>query len=217
MKRYLFRPQARPRGPRDKSCNEAHIHKVAEAKHKDEDRMEHNEEHEHNEGPEPGEYIGVIVKEALSTLSTVANILPVPGLGPAVKLAINIIQAYDDGCATFDRADELRLRMKSLVDVLLDRLNGKTLDDIDDGLKKSIEMLHKDMEYIQMTLDSIASKGTFKFVMFRSLHEEKVRKCITKLDNAIVQFHMIRQVEHTIALAQLQHGVTALQDASERT
>ncbi|KAG6808377.1 hypothetical protein H0H92_004332, partial [Tricholoma furcatifolium] len=155
----------------------------------------------HNEDPKAGEYIGVIVKEALSTLSTVANILPVPGLGPAVRLAINIIQAYDDGRATFNRADELRHRIKSLVDVLFDRLNGKTLDDIDDGLKKSIEMLHKDMEYIQMTLDSIASKGTFKLVMFRSLHEDQ----------------MIRQVEHTIALTQVKQGVTALQDASEKT
>ncbi|KAG6811253.1 hypothetical protein H0H92_008371 [Tricholoma furcatifolium] len=200
MKPYSFRSRPRHHTP---NHNEAHVQEVATITD--------------NEGSKPEEYIGVIVKEAPSTLSTVANILPVPGLGPAVRLAINIIQAYDDGRATFDRADELRLRIKSLVDVLFDRLNGKTLDDIDDGLKKGIEMLHKDMEYIQTTLDGIASKGTFKLVMFRSLHEEKVRKCITKLDNVIVQFHMIQQVEHTIALTQVKHTVTALQDASEQT
>jgi len=45
--------------------------------------------------PTTGEYAGETAKEFLKALQAVAEAIPVPGLGQAVKLATNLIQACE--------------------------------------------------------------------------------------------------------------------------
>ncbi|KAG5653954.1 hypothetical protein H0H81_009070 [Sphagnurus paluster] len=88
--------------------------------------------------PSKGEYVVQATREFLQVLETVADGIPIPGVGTAVKTATKLIQACDESHARLKRAEDLKLRIKMLVAVLVDATKGKKAEEIQEKLKESI-------------------------------------------------------------------------------
>ncbi|KAF8074034.1 hypothetical protein FPV67DRAFT_1666763 [Lyophyllum atratum] len=157
--------------------------------------------------PTAGEYAGETAKEFLKILETVAQEIPVPGVGVAVKIATNLIKACEESHATLERAEELKLRIRTLVTALVNELKGKKAEDIQEKLKEDINSLEKDLTYIQSKLDEIASQNALLMTFFRSFNEEKVRKCVDRLSNSLEQFNLAREIDHANVLQNLEKQI----------
>ncbi|KAG6904738.1 hypothetical protein DXG01_007550, partial [Tephrocybe rancida] len=114
--------------------------------------------------PTRREYAGEAAKEFLTILDAVAGAVPVPGLSIVVKLALNIIKACEEVHATLEQAQELKLRIKALVLTLVNELKGKKEDEIRAQMIRDI--------------------GTLQ----RSLNNDKVRRCVARLDSSLENF-----------------------------
>ncbi|KAE9390946.1 hypothetical protein BT96DRAFT_1024303 [Gymnopus androsaceus JB14] len=88
----------------------------------------------------------------------------------------------------------LRKRIKHLAIILVDQLKGKKAEEVEERLKKDVEQLERDLKYIQTKLEGIASQHTILILIFRRLNEEKVRKCVEYLSDALESFNLSRQV-----------------------
>ncbi|KAG6829800.1 hypothetical protein H0H87_010141 [Tephrocybe sp. NHM501043] len=80
--------------------------------------------------PTSGEYAKQAAKEFLNVLETVAQAIPVPGLAMAVKIASNLMKTCEDSDAVLERAQDLKLRIKTIVVTLVNELKGKKADEI---------------------------------------------------------------------------------------
>ncbi|KAG6843696.1 hypothetical protein H0H87_001548 [Tephrocybe sp. NHM501043] len=65
------------------------------------------------------------------------------------------------------------------------------------------------MHYIEEKLNDIASQHRLLVILFRSLNEDKVRKCVERLDNSLEIFKLTRDLEHTDLLARLEQQISA--------
>ncbi|KAG6906201.1 hypothetical protein DXG01_015240 [Tephrocybe rancida] len=93
------------------------------------------------EKPMPGEYAGETAKGFLTILEAVAEAVPVPGVGIVVKLALKIIKTCEEGHATLEQAQELKLRIKALVLTLVNELKGKKEGEIRAQMIQGITIL----------------------------------------------------------------------------
>ncbi|KAF8074011.1 hypothetical protein FPV67DRAFT_1410258 [Lyophyllum atratum] len=157
--------------------------------------------------PTAGEYAGETAKEFLKILEAVAQEIPVPGVGAAVKIAMNLIKACEESHATLERAEELKLRITTLVTVLVNELKGKKAEDIQEKLKEDVNCLEKDLTYIQSKLDEIASQNALLMILFKGFNEEKVRKCVDRLSNSLEQFNLAREIDHANVLHKLEKQI----------
>ncbi|KAG6883150.1 hypothetical protein C0992_009541 [Termitomyces sp. T32_za158] len=95
-------------------------------------------------GPPTGnEYAGQAARGFFQTLEAISQAVPIPAFGVAVKIAANIIKACDDTKATLERADDLKVRIKTLVAVFVNELKGKKKEEIHDKLVQDVENLNK--------------------------------------------------------------------------
>ncbi|KAF5378118.1 hypothetical protein D9615_007542 [Tricholomella constricta] len=167
--------------------------------------------------PTSSEYTGEAAKEFLKVLAAVAEQIPVPGVGAAVKIATNLIQACDDSHATLERAEELKLRIKTLVTILVHELKGKKAEEIQEKLKQDIKSLEKDLTYIQTKLDEIASQHALLLILFRSFNEDKVRKCVGRLESALESFNLVRQINDTNLLNKLEKQIFSFHESHQKS
>ncbi|KAF8890303.1 hypothetical protein CPB84DRAFT_1785040 [Gymnopilus junonius] len=167
--------------------------------------------------PTTGEYAGEAAKEFLNVLQEVADSIPLPGLGHAVKLATKLIAACEDSHATLERAQELKRRIKTLVTLLVDELKGKKKEEIEQKLKRDIEALEQDLIYIQKKLDEIASQQAFLVIFFQSINKDKVEKCVRRLDNAVERFNLSREISHANLLDSLEKQITNFYSMQQQT
>ncbi|KAF8069974.1 hypothetical protein FPV67DRAFT_995238 [Lyophyllum atratum] len=159
--------------------------------------------------PTRSQYAGEAGKEFLKVLQAVADQIPVPGVGAAVKIATGLIQACEESHATLERAEELKLRIKTLVTILVSELKGKKGDEIQEKLKQDIISLESDLRYIQTKLDEISSQHALLTILFRSFNEDKVRRCVGRLENALESFSLARQINDTNVMDHLQQQILA--------
>ncbi|KAG6839409.1 hypothetical protein C0991_002815, partial [Blastosporella zonata] len=167
--------------------------------------------------PTGREYTGEAAKEFFSVLQAVAEAIPVPGFGAAVKVAANIMKACEESHATLERAQELKLRIKALVLTLVNELKGKKLDEIQAKIILDIEALKREMYYIETKLNDIASQHRLLIILFRSLNEDKVRKCVARLDTSIETFKLARNIEHSDLLTRLEQQISAFHAQQQRS
>ncbi|KAF8074041.1 hypothetical protein FPV67DRAFT_783699 [Lyophyllum atratum] len=179
-------------------------------------KFRHDEAHEGARAflePTAGEYAGERGKEFLKILETVAQEIPIPGVG-AVKIATNLIKGCEESHASLERVEELKLRIQTLAAALVSELKGKKAEDIQAKLKEDINSLEKDLTYIQSKLDQIASQDPLLVMNYKSFKEEKVRKCnvLRNLEKQIRIFHSNQQQLLNI----MQDGVkTTMEDVED--
>ncbi|KAF8074059.1 hypothetical protein FPV67DRAFT_784802 [Lyophyllum atratum] len=157
--------------------------------------------------PTAGEYAGETAKEFLKILEAVAQEIPVPGVGAAVKIATYLIRACEGSHATLECAQELKLRIKTLAAALVNELKGKKAEDIQEKLKEDINSLEKDLTYIQSKLDEIASQNSLLVVFYKSFNEEKLRKCMDRLNNSLERFNLARGIDQASVLHNLEKQI----------
>ncbi|KAG6871666.1 hypothetical protein C0995_001649 [Termitomyces sp. Mi166 len=150
------------------------------------------------------EYAGQATREFLNIVDNVAPIVPVPGFGAAVKIAINIIKACDESQAALESAKELKSRIQALVVMFGDELKGKKEDDIRAELIHDIDILNKDMKSISTNLDKIMSQHRLLLWFYRNRNESKVSECVTRLNHSIEKFTLKRDIDNTNMLTQLE-------------
>ncbi|KAG6900982.1 hypothetical protein C0995_002994, partial [Termitomyces sp. Mi166 len=154
------------------------------------------------------EYAGQATREFLDILDNVAQSVPVPGFGAAVKIAINIIKACDESQAALESAKELKARIQTLVVMFVDELKGKRKEDIRAELIHDIDReIFRDMKSIATNLDKIISQHRLLLFFFRSLNESKVSECVTRLNNSMEKFSLKRTIDHTNMLTQLEQQI----------
>ncbi|KAG6839393.1 hypothetical protein C0991_003001, partial [Blastosporella zonata] len=151
--------------------------------------------------PTSSEYAGQAAKEFLNILDAVAQAVPIPGFGAAVKIAANIMKTCEESHATLERAQELKLRIKTLVLTLVNELKGKKAEEIQAKLIQDIGMLKKDMQYIETMLNEIASQHRLLIIFFKTLNEDK----------------LARDIEHTEMLARLEQQIAAFHAQQQRS
>ncbi|KAG6912809.1 hypothetical protein DXG01_011994, partial [Tephrocybe rancida] len=157
--------------------------------------------------PTRGEYAGEAAKGFLTILEAVAEAIPVPGFSIVVNLAVKIIKACEEGHATLERAQELKLRMKALVFTLVNELKGKKQGEIRAQMIQDIGTLKGDFYIIQTQLNEIASQHPLRLILFRSLNDNKVRRCVARLDTSLESFELARNIEHTDMLTKLEQQI----------
>ncbi|KAG6918188.1 hypothetical protein DXG01_015976 [Tephrocybe rancida] len=157
--------------------------------------------------PTPGEYAGEAAKGFLTILEAVAEAVPVPGFGIVVKLAVEIIKACEEGHATLGRAQELKLRIKALVLTLVNELKGKKEGEIRAQMIQDIGTLKREFYIIQTQLNEIASQHPLRLILFQSLNDDKVRRCVARLDTSLENFELARDIEHTDMLLELEQQI----------
>ncbi|KAG5735384.1 hypothetical protein E4T56_gene11116 [Termitomyces sp. T112] len=157
--------------------------------------------------PTGQEYASQAAREFTYVLDAVAQAVPVPVFGAAVKVAVNIIRACDESQATLEHAEELKVRIKTLVAVFVNELKGKKKEEISAKLIQDISTLNKDMEYIKKTLDKIASQHCLLLIFFRSLNDSRVSECVTKVNNSLESFNLSCTINHTTILTQLKQQI----------
>jgi len=182
--------------------------------------------------PSSGELAGKAAKEFLNALLAVSKHIPVPGVSAAVGIASSLIQACDDSHATLERAQELKHRIKTLVTILVTELKeekkmdeilepkddqGGKVNGIQEKLQQDIKSLNENLEYIKLKLDQIASQHAFLVIFFRSLNEEKVKKCVLRLDNALESFNLIRQINDAVALDRMERQILTFHAESQKS
>ncbi|KAG6856359.1 hypothetical protein H0H87_005346, partial [Tephrocybe sp. NHM501043] len=142
--------------------------------------------------PTGAEYATHAAREFLNILEAIAQVIPIPGFGPAVKIAVSIMKACDECHATLESAQELKIRIKRLVVVLVDDLKGKEMNEIPPKLFKDVQSLKNDMHYIDGKLNQITSRNHIFAAFFRSLDDEI----------------LAREMEHTDMLSRLEQKIT---------
>ncbi|KAG6914059.1 hypothetical protein DXG01_002731 [Tephrocybe rancida] len=157
--------------------------------------------------PTCGEYAGEAAKGFLSILETVAQAVPVPGLSIVVNLSLNIIKACEEGHASLERAQELKLRIKALVLTLVNELKGKKEGEIRVQTIQDIGTLGREFYIIQMQLNEIASQHPLRLILFKSLNNDKVRRCVIRLDTSLESFGLARNIEHAIIFTKLEQQI----------
>ncbi|KAG6814764.1 hypothetical protein H0H87_007533, partial [Tephrocybe sp. NHM501043] len=157
--------------------------------------------------PTGSEYTSQAAKEFLSILEAVAQAVPIPGFGAAVKIAAHIMRVCEESHATLERAQELKLRIKTLVLILVNELKGKKAEDIQAKLIQDIATLKRDMHYIEAKLSEIDSQHRLLLVFFKTVNEDKVRKCVTRLDASLESFNLARNIKHTEMLSRLEQQI----------
>ncbi|KAG6905880.1 hypothetical protein DXG01_017120 [Tephrocybe rancida] len=157
--------------------------------------------------PTRGEYAGEAAKEFLTILEAVAVAVPVPGFGIVVKLALNIIKACEESHATLERAQELKDRTKVLVLTLVDKLKGKTEGEIGAQMVRDIGTLQIAFHIIEAQLSEIAAQRQWRLILFKSLNEDKVRRCVAKLNTSLESFELARNIEHTTMFTKLEQQI----------
>ncbi|KAG6877861.1 hypothetical protein C0993_003067 [Termitomyces sp. T159_Od127] len=159
--------------------------------------------------PSRAEYAGQAARDVVDILVAVAQTVPVPALGAAVKVGAGIIKACDEGHAILDRAEELKVRIEGLFVLLVNELKGKKVEDMQETTIRDIDALQKDMEYIKTKLDEILSQHQLLLVVFRTLNEDKVNKCFATLNHSLERFNLARNIEHTKMLSQFKQQIIA--------
>ncbi|KAG6905358.1 hypothetical protein DXG01_003235 [Tephrocybe rancida] len=155
-----------------------------------------------------GEYAGEAAKGFLTVLEAVMEAIPVPGFSIVVNLAVKIIKACEEGHATLERAQELKLRMKALVFMLVNELKGKKEGEICAQMIQDIGTLKGDFYIIQMQLNEITSQHPLRLILFRSLNDNnKVCRCVARLDTSLKSFELARNIEHTDMLTKLEQQI----------
>ncbi|KAG6882752.1 hypothetical protein C0993_009289, partial [Termitomyces sp. T159_Od127] len=98
-------------------------------------------------GPPTGnEYAGQAARGFFQVLEAISEAVPIPAFGVAVKVAANIVQACDNAAVTLERAEDLKVRVKTLVAVFVNELKGMKEEDIQDKLIQDIDKLNKFVE-----------------------------------------------------------------------
>ncbi|KAG6809673.1 hypothetical protein H0H92_015220 [Tricholoma furcatifolium] len=159
--------------------------------------------------PDASDYAGIAAREFLSVLEAVAQQVPVPGFSSIVSVAANIIKACDDSKATLARAEDLKIRIKTLVAVFVNELKGKKKEEIHAKLLQDIESMKRDMDHIQKTLEKISSQHCLLLVFFRGINDDRVNECVIKLNNSLESFNVARNIDFTDMLNKLEQQITA--------
>ncbi|KDR77583.1 hypothetical protein GALMADRAFT_408058 [Galerina marginata CBS 339.88] len=167
--------------------------------------------------PTVAEYASEAAKEFLDALEAVADQIPVPGVAMAVKVAKGIMQACEESHATLERAEDLKSRIKKLMIILVDELKGKKREEVQAKLKEDIELLSKDLAYIQKKLNKIGSQNALALIFFKGLNEEKVKKCVSRLDNSLENFNLARRINDTNLLNALQNQIIAFHTSHQKS
>ncbi|KAG6843529.1 hypothetical protein H0H87_003463, partial [Tephrocybe sp. NHM501043] len=139
--------------------------------------------------PTGSEYAREAAKEFLAVLEDVAQAVPVPRFGAAVKIAANLIKACEDSHATLQHAEELKTRIKNLVVVLVDEVKGKKADEIQATIRQDIEALERSLNEEKLA------------------HNIKEREMLFRLEQRISAFHAQQQRD----LQKIQAGVDDVQ------
>ncbi|KAG6810590.1 hypothetical protein H0H92_011202 [Tricholoma furcatifolium] len=158
--------------------------------------------------PDASEYADITAREFLSVLQAVAQQVPVPGFSSIVSVAANIIKACDDSKATLARAEDLKIRIKTLVAVFVNELKGKKREEIHAKLLQDIESMKRDMDHIQKTLEKISSQHCLLLVFFRGINDDRVNQCVIKLNNSLESFDVARNIDLTDMLNKLERQIT---------
>lgn len=112
--------------------------------------------------PTTNEYAGQAARGFFQVLEAISQAVPIPAFGAAVQVAANIIKACDvsiykpfrtfchllsiqkqDTQVTLERAEDLKVRIKTLVAVFVNELKGKKEEEIHDKLIKDIDTFNK--------------------------------------------------------------------------
>ncbi|KAG6905567.1 hypothetical protein DXG01_001954 [Tephrocybe rancida] len=141
-----------------------------------------------------GEYASEAAKEFLTMLEAVAAVVPVPGFSIVVKLALNIIKACEERHATLERAQELKLRINTLVLTLVNELKGQKEGEI------RAQMIH-DIGMLQISLNNNK--------LARNIEQTNM---LTKLEQQITTFHAQQQQTLIEVHAQQQQNTRTLND-----
>ncbi|KAG6905500.1 hypothetical protein DXG01_002370, partial [Tephrocybe rancida] len=161
--------------------------------------------------PTRGEYAGEAAKGFLTILEVVAEADPVPVFGVVVGLAVEIIKACEEGHATLERAQELKLRIKALVLTLVNELKGKKEGEIGAQMIRDVRTLKRFVGFDVMPtvtqLNEIASQHPLRLILFKSLNDDKVRRCVARLDTSLESFELARNIEHTDMLTKLEQQI----------
>ncbi|KAF5345182.1 hypothetical protein D9758_009688 [Tetrapyrgos nigripes] len=143
----------------------------------------------------------------LSTLEIVAETIPFPAVGTAVKAAVRLIEICQQVRESFEQADELKERVRGLSLVLVQGLSGKPVEEITDSLKRDIEQLQGDLHYIEEKLTDISKQHRILVILFKNANEEAVQKCLKRLDGSLSSFELSRQVQNATDLKKLESDI----------
>ncbi|KAF5345177.1 hypothetical protein D9758_009683 [Tetrapyrgos nigripes] len=143
----------------------------------------------------------------LSTLEIVAETIPFPAVGTAVKAAVRLIEICQQARESFEQADELKERVRGLSLVLVQGLSGKPVEEITDSLKRDIEQLQEDLHYIEEKLTDILKQHRILVILFKNANEEAVQKCLKRLDGSLSSFEFSRQVQNATVLKKLENDI----------
>lgn len=167
--------------------------------------------------PTAREYASEAAKELLNILEVVAQAIPIPGVGAAVKIAANLIRKCDESHAHSERANELKLSIMTLVTVLVNELKGKKTEDMQEKRFQDIHSLARDLRYIQTKLEEIASQRPLLLILFKSYNEEKIGKCVDRLNNSLQRFNLTRELHHSNILDQLEKQIRSFHASQQQS
>ncbi|KAF9062401.1 hypothetical protein BDP27DRAFT_1336687 [Rhodocollybia butyracea] len=153
--------------------------------------------------PSKGEYARETGKKFLEVLDIAAKQIPVPGVDTIIEVVKSLIRMCEDSYATLKNANDLKNRIKYLTLVLVDKLKGKKVEDIEERLRNDIKLLEQDLKFIQSKLNEIGKQNAILVILFRGLNENKVQECVGRLENALESFHLSRQIADADALEHL--------------
>ncbi|KAK7438018.1 hypothetical protein VKT23_018187 [Stygiomarasmius scandens] len=150
-----------------------------------------------------------MASDALLTALQVAENIPIPAVGAAVKAAIRLIEMCQQARASLEQADELSKRIRGLSLVMVQGLSGKPLDEISEDLKRDIEQLQDNLHHIEQTLQEISGQHRLVIFLFRKANGEAVNKCLTRLDGSLVNFELSRQIHSDTVLRRIENDIEA--------
>ncbi|KAG6912506.1 hypothetical protein DXG01_014143, partial [Tephrocybe rancida] len=134
---------------------------------------------------------------------------------------------FQEGHATLERAQELKLRIKVLMLTLVDQLKGKKEGEIGAQMIQDIGTLQRFMDFdimpavitfqiIEAQLNEIASQHPLRLILFKSLNDDKLARNIehttmfTKLEQQIATFYAHQQ-QNTQTLNEVHTSVVDIQ------
>ncbi|KAJ7875495.1 hypothetical protein B0H14DRAFT_3547875 [Mycena olivaceomarginata] len=133
------------------------------------------------------------LRKLAETVDSVASFVPVPLVSELVKAAIVVIEAWSVG--------NLQIRVHQITLRIVDAVGVR--DSVSKELQARIKDLESTLKDIVNDLAEIKRQKRLWLTIFRDINKERVDDCLTRINEALEQFHITSEISAEVLLERI--------------
>ncbi|KAJ7833040.1 hypothetical protein B0H14DRAFT_3711506 [Mycena olivaceomarginata] len=146
------------------------------------------------------------LRKLAETVDSVASFVPVPLVSELVKAAIVVIEAWSVG--------NLQIRVHQITLRIVDAVGVR--DSVSKELQARIKDLESTLKDIVNDLAEIKRQKRLWLTIFRDINKERVDDCLTRINEALEQFHITSEISAEVLLERIKLQVGSMPEQLDR-